>query len=106
MIFHHPEDLRKRWNLNLGKSSDKLQETFDKLDDVDIFVHDSLHTYKNMMFEFECAKKNLNENGIIISDDVLDNDAFFYFSNRDSLDSHLIKVNDDLGLGLIIKNQI
>jgi len=56
------------------------------------------------MFEFECAKKNLNENGIIISDDVLDNDAFFNFSNKDYLDSYLIKVNDDLGLGLIIKN--
>jgi predicted O-methyltransferase YrrM len=99
-----PENLRYRWNFNLGKSTEKLQQVFDELNDVDIFIHDSLHTYKNMMFEFECAEKNLNENGIIISDDVLDNDAFFNFSNRDNLNSHLIKVNDDLGLGLIIKN--
>ncbi|MBL77209.1 MAG: hypothetical protein CL763_09870 [Chloroflexi bacterium] len=99
-----PENLRHRWNFNLGKSTEKLQQVFEELNGVDIFIHDSLHTYKNMMFEFECAEENLSENGIIISDDVLDNDAFFNFSNRDSLDSHLIKVNDDLGLGLIIKN--
>tara|TARA_B110000263_G_C15303810_1_gene509285 strand:- start:2751 stop:3191 length:441 start_codon:yes stop_codon:yes gene_type:complete len=99
-----PENLRHRWNFNLGKSTEKLQQVFEELNGVDIFIHDSLHTYKNMIFEFECAEKNLNENGIIISDDVLDNDAFFNFSNRDNLDSYLIKVNDDLGLGLIIKN--
>ena len=99
-----PENLRHRWNFNLGKSTEKLQQVFDELDGVDIFIHDSLHTYKNMMFEFECAGKNLNEQGIIISDDVLGNDAFFNFSNIDNLNSHLIKVKDDLGLGLIIKN--
>ena len=99
-----PEDLRKRWSLNLGKSSDKLQETFDKLVDVYIFVHDSLHTYKNMMFEFECAEKNLNGHGMIISDDVLDNDSFFNFTSKKRLENYLIKVKDDSGLGVSIKN--
>ena len=99
-----PEDLRKRWSLNLGKSSDILQETFDKLVDVDIFVHDSLHTYKNMMYEFECAEKNLNGQGMIISDDVLDNDSFFNFTSKKRLENYLIKVKDDSGLGVSIKN--
>ena len=99
-----PDDLKKRWNLNLGKSSEKLQETFDKLDDVDLFIHDSLHTYKNMIFEFECAEKNLSEHGMIISDDVLDNDSFFNFTSKKRLENILIKVKDDSGLGLIIKN--
>ena len=99
-----PKNLRKRWNLNLGRSSEKLQETFDKLDNVDIFIHDSLHTYKNMTFEFECAERNLNDHGIIISDDVLDNDSFFNFTSKNKLENILIKVKDDSGLGLIIKN--
>ena len=99
-----PDNLRQRWDLNLGKSTDKLQETFEKLSDCDIFIHDSLHTYKNMMFEFDCAKKNLNEHGIIVSDDILDNDAFFNFSEKEKLENYLIKVENNSGLGLIIKN--
>jgi len=99
-----PNELRKRWKFNLGKSNDVLEEIFNRIDNVDIFIHDSLHTYKNMMFEFDCAERNLDENGIIISDDVLDNDAFFDFTNKKGLDNHLIKVKDDSGLGLIIKN--
>ena len=99
-----PENLKHRWNFNLGKSTEKLQQVFEKLNSVDIFIHDSSHTYKNMIFEFECAEKNLNENGIIISDDVLDNDAFFNFSEKEKLENYLIKVENNSGLGLIIKN--
>ena len=46
------------------------------------------------------------EDGIIISDDVLDNDAFFDFTNQKRLENYLIKVKHDLGLGIIIKNHI
>ena len=99
-----PQYLRHRWNLHLGKSSEKLEKIFDNLDGVNIFIHDSLHTYKNMMFEFELAETNLSDSGIILSDDVLDNDAFFDFSNNQELKNYLIKVGGNLGLGVIIKN--
>ena len=99
-----PESLKKRWKFTLGKSVDKLQETFDNAKNVDIFIHDSLHTYKNMIFEFECANKNLREKALIISDDVLDNDAFFNFTIKRKLENYLIKVDNDLGLGFIQKN--
>ena len=59
-----------------------------------------------MMFEFNCAEKNLDLNGMIISDDVLDNDAFFDFTNQKALENYLVKVKQDLGLGIIIKSQI
>ena len=85
-------------------SSEKLEKIFDNLDGVNIFIHDSLHTYKNMMFEFELAETNLSDSGIILSDDVLDNDAFFDFSNNQELKNYLIKVGGNLGLGVIIKN--
>ncbi len=99
-----PDELKSRWNFVLGKTSDKLEEVFKEVCDVGVFIHDSLHTYKNMIFEFECAEKNLKNGGIIISDDVLENDAFFDFTNKSGLENYLIKVKDDSGLGVSIKN--
>ena len=101
-----PDELKKRWRFNFGSSNEKLQQVFNDIDDVQIFIHDSLHTYKNMMFEFDCAERNLNKNGMIISDDVLDNDAFFDFTDKKGFENYLVKVKQDLGLGIIIKNQI
>jgi len=99
-----PEKLKNRWHLILGKSSEKLQNLFDEFDDVDIFIHDSLHTYKNMMFEFNIALEEINKNGMIISDDVLGNDAFYDFTKTRNLENYLIKVEEGVGLGIIKKN--
>jgi len=98
-----PENLKTKWNLVLGKSSNELQNLFDTFD-VDIFIHDSLHTYKNMKFEFNIALEKINENGLIISDDVLGNDAFFDFTMEKNLKNNLIKVEEEVGLGIIYKS--
>jgi len=99
-----PDNIKSRWNFVFGKSSERLEQVFNKVGNVDIFIHDSLHTYKNMIFEFQCAEENLKENGIILSDDVLGNDAFYDFTNRSKLENYLIKVKDDSGLGIIINH--
>ena len=57
-----------------------------------------------MMFEFNTAFKKINENGMIISDDVLDNDSFYDFNNQKNTINHLIRVNEGAGLGVISKN--
>ncbi len=98
-----PENLKNRWHLILGKSSKKLQNLFNEIDDVDIFIHDSSHTYKNMMFEFNIALLKISKNGIIISDDILANDAFYDFTNKKNLKNYLIKVDEGVGLGIIKK---
>ena len=95
-----PQNLKERWTLVLGTSNKKLQQVFDNLEDVDIFIHDSLHTYKNMMFEFECAINKLKQ-GIIISDDVLENDAFHDFTREHNVKNSIINVKDKSGLGII-----
>ena len=46
----------------------------------------------------------MRKNGIILSDDVLDNDAFYDFTNKKELENYLIKVNGDLGLGVVINH--
>ena len=97
-----PENLKKNWNLILGSSDKVLVNLFENLDEVDIFIHDSLHTYKNMMFEFESALNNI-KNGIIISDDILSNDAFYDFSIKHKITNNLIQVDNKTGLGIIGK---
>ena len=98
-----PDMLRTRWNLVLGKSMEKLYNLLNKLNDVDIFIHDSSHTYDNMIFEFSIALDKINKNGIIISDDILSNDAFYDFTKNKKLENYVIKVQENSGLGIIRK---
>ena len=74
-----PEELRKFWVLKLGRSSEILP-TLDG--SVDMFFHDSEHSYENMMFEFNWAYSNLSKGGIIISDDIGWNKAFVDFAEK------------------------
>jgi len=98
-----PDNLRDRWELVLGKSNERLEEVFNDTDNVGIFIHDSLHSYKNMIFEFNCAIDRIHNNGIIISDDILDNDAFHDFTNKNNLKNSIIKIEDS-AIGYIEKN--
>ena len=74
------DDLRSRWQLILGPTSNTLNKLLNTLGKVDIFFHDSLHTFKNMMFEFETAWPFIKKDGYLISDDILNNSAFHKFS--------------------------
>jgi predicted O-methyltransferase YrrM len=74
-----PEDLRERWELRLGKSQVQLPPLLEKLEEVDLFIHDSEHSHPCMMFEYEIAWHYLREDGVIISDDIGMNDAFEVF---------------------------
>jgi predicted O-methyltransferase YrrM len=74
-----PSGLHSFWDLRLGRSSDLLPTM---QGNVDIFYHDSEHSYENMMFEFEWAYKHLKTGGILASDDVDWNDAFSDFARK------------------------
>ncbi len=99
-----PDELRDKWNLLVGSSVEKLEEILNNLDQTDIFIHDSLHTYENMMFEFQNAFEKIKHNGIIISDDVLGNDAFYDFVTEKKVKNFIIKVDEGVGLGIIFKS--
>jgi hypothetical protein len=71
-----PEDLRPRWNLNLGPAKRLLPEILDRVRTADLFVHDSLHTYRHMRWELETAISALRPGGIAVSDDIGQNRAF------------------------------
>ena len=65
-----PDYLKHRWELTLGKSEDVLPPLLEKLGKIDIFFHDSLHTYDHMLFEYNTCWDYINDGGILISDDI------------------------------------
>jgi hypothetical protein len=65
-----PQHLRGRWQLHLGDAKHLLSPLLSTLGKIDIFVHDSLHTYEHMMFEFETAWAHLRGGGLLVSDDI------------------------------------
>jgi predicted O-methyltransferase YrrM len=71
-----PQGLRGRWQLHRGTSQRVLPKLLPQLGRVDIFLHDSLHTYKNMKWEFEFAGAHLARPGVVLADDVEYNRAF------------------------------
>lgn len=71
-----PHTLRRRWTLNIGSSSEKLKPLLDRLGEINLFYHDSEHSYENMMFEFETAWEHLSTPGIILADNADWNKSF------------------------------
>ena len=75
-----PPALRGRWHLSKGRSRRILPHLLSSLQGVDFFLHDSLHTGRNVRFELETVWPFLRPGGIIIADDVHENSAFEDFA--------------------------
>lgn len=71
-----PEGLRDRWTLRRGSSRRVLPDLLRDLGEIDLFLHDSLHTRRNMLFEFDGAWLALRPGGVLLADDVERNGAF------------------------------
>jgi predicted O-methyltransferase YrrM len=95
-----PASLRKNWKLVIGSSSDTLPETLRRSERVDLFLHDSEHSYENMLFEYSKVWPFLNTGGVIISDNIEWNDAF-----REFCHSVVSKRAELFGLGVAVKQQ-
>lgn len=75
-----PEGLKRRWTLHRGSSRRLLGPLLRATGPIDMFLHDSLHTFSNMTMEFGLAWKALRPGGVIVSDDVQSNGAFRQFA--------------------------
>lgn len=71
-----PGELRHRWYLHRGASRRVLPQLLPTLPPVGMFVHDSLHTYHTMRWEFEVIAARLASPALVIADNVGDNAAF------------------------------
>ena len=65
-----PGYLRRRRHLELGRSAEKLAPLLGKLGTIDVFLHDSEHSYQNMAFEYQTAWVHLRDGGILLSHNV------------------------------------
>ena len=72
-----PRSLRHRWTLLPGRSKRELPQLLDRIGAPDVFVHDSLHTYRNVLFELtEVLRRDSPGRRFVIADDVEANTAF------------------------------
>ena len=75
-----PDELRSRLTLVLGDVRETLRPKLARERTVDLFFHDSLHTTRHMLFEFRVAWRHLRPGGVLVSDDVFWNPAFWLFT--------------------------
>ncbi len=71
---------RSRWSLIEGSSRRRLPGVLERLGEIGLFVHDSLHTEQNVRFELDCAWKHLVAGGALVVDDVDTNWGFRSFA--------------------------
>ena len=71
-----PADARERWTLISGTSRQRLRPLLAQLGSIDLFVHDSLHTERNIRFELDHAWQALRPAGVAIVDDIHFNGGF------------------------------
>jgi predicted O-methyltransferase YrrM len=71
-----PEALKVRWRLHRGSSARVLPRLLEEIRTVDLFVHDSLHTRRNMRREFDTVWPFLRNGAVLLADDVERNRAF------------------------------
>ena len=66
-----PDELGNRWTLVEGDSRRELPLLLRRLGSVDLFHHDSLHTFEHMTWEYQTALPYLARQGVLSSHDVL-----------------------------------
>src|SRR6185295_13601222 len=85
-------DLADRWTFIRGSTRRKLPAVLGgQL--LRMFVHDSLHTYPTMMFEFQSVWPLLEPGGVLLADDIEDCAAFSDFAA--TVDAHVIVVQEE-----------
>lgn len=93
-----PGHLRSRWQVHLGDSRELLPRIGSEVGNIDIFFHDSLHTYEHMMFEYRTIWPLLKPGALLLSHDVHWNRAFRDFVREHAQQDHVAH-----GFGLIKK---
>jgi predicted O-methyltransferase YrrM len=77
------DDLEVRWSLHRGTSARVLPRLLREIPTVDLFVHDSLHTHKNMSREFDTIWPHLRHGALLLADDIERNRAFSELLQKD-----------------------
>ena len=76
------ESCRLRWTYVEGESSRRMPPLVKDVGKVEVFIHDSLHTFNNTLFEMEQAASAMPPGGVMLVDDVRSHDGFATFAKR------------------------
>ena len=79
-----PEELREWWRLLLGPSQEHLPKLLEDVGEVDVFFHDSLHTYDHMLWEYQTVWPYIRNRGLLLSHDVHWTRAFKHFVKKET----------------------
>jgi hypothetical protein len=69
-----------RWSYIKGSSRRRLPDLLSRLGQIDLFIHDSLHSERNVRFELDRAWASLKPNGVLVVDDIDANWGFHSFT--------------------------
>ena len=99
-----PDDRRDRWTYLEG-TRQRLGPLVAELGPVGVFVHDSLHTARNTLFELERAGSGLEPGGVMLADDIKSHDGFAAFARRHpEYDTLICESEDKIGVfGIAVK---
>lgn len=77
-----PDFLKDKWNLVLGDAAETLVPLLAKVGQIDLFFHDSKHTYSHMLWECQQVWPYLKKEGILAVHDIDWNSAFDDFQKE------------------------
>lgn len=97
-----PGGLRRRWDLRIGPSRRLLPQVLEEFVEIDLFQHDSRHSYSNQLREYRAAWPFIKSGGVLVSDDV-SNDALHDASKSWGRETTIIRQSKNSPIGLIRK---
>jgi len=95
-----PDWLKANWNLRIGDARVLLPQLISEYAFIDVFIHDSRHSYDHMLWEFRATYPRLRPGGLLMCDDAAWNLAFSEFTREVGA----IKASQLRGVGFLQKN--
>ena len=96
---------RGRWSYLEGSSRQRLPPLVGEVGHVEMFIHDSLHTAKNTVFETEEVASAMPSGSVMVVDDIRMHKGFSVFARRHpEFETVVCRHDDQMGLfGLAVK---
>lgn len=100
------EDCRARWTYLEGASRQRLPRLVLDVGHVELFIHDSLHTAKNTLFEMEQAASAMPPGGVMLIDDIKSHLGFATFARQHpEYQTIVCETEDKIGMfGIAVKS--
>ncbi len=77
-----PPAFKARWTLIVGDIRDELGPLLDRIGQVDLFYHDSDHSYPHMTWELNTVWPHLAQGALVVADDIAWSTAFWDFARK------------------------